>query len=176
LKGGIYLPPDSDNLAGEKGRSDSDRRHRLVIAGEARLPWKLRLSGILELATGAPFNVTTGGDENLDGITTDRPPGVGRNTGADTPLEPVNALREEHGLEPVTELREPRFAQLDLRLAKDFQIGGKGQGQVFFQVLNVTDKFNWGQIEGRATSINFGQPIGQLGPPRTYEIGFRLGF
>jgi len=177
LKGGIYLPPDSDDLSGERGRADSDRRHRLVLAGEGRLPWGLRLSGILELATGSPFNVTTGGDENLDGITTDRPVGVDRNTGADTPLDPVNALREEHGLEPVTELREPRFAQLDLRLAKDFQFADKkGYGQFFLQVLNVTDKFNWGLIEGRATSINFGQPIGQLGPPRTYEIGLRIGF
>ena len=39
LKGGIYLPPDSNDIAGEKGRTDSDRRHRGVVAGEGRLPW-----------------------------------------------------------------------------------------------------------------------------------------
>jgi hypothetical protein len=34
LKSGIYLPPNSDDLNLEKGRSDHDRRHRMVIAGE----------------------------------------------------------------------------------------------------------------------------------------------
>ena len=105
LKGGIYLPPDSDDLGAERGRSDSDRRHRLVLAAEGRLPWwGLRVSGVLEMATGSPFNVTTGGDENQDGIPTDRPAGLGRNTGADTPLDSVNALRAERGLAPLNNL------------------------------------------------------------------------
>jgi len=178
LRGGISLPPNSDDLAGERARSDADRRHRLVLAGGSGLPWAdLRYSGVLQLASGAPFNVTTGRDENLDGITSDRPPGVGRNTGADTPLGPVNDLRAEAGLPPVRSLSEPTFAQLDLRLWRPiFGRDDKERGEIFVQVFNVLNRFNGGPVEGRATSVDFGRAVGYAGPPRTIEAGFKLSF
>jgi len=109
LKGGISLPPDSDNITGERALSDSDRRHRFVFVGETPLRWLgLRASGTIQIASPTPFNVTTGRDENLDGISTDRPAGVRRNTGSSTPLDPINAvrqdaniLRQEVGLPPL---------------------------------------------------------------------------
>jgi len=200
LKGGISLPPFCPSFTAdpngnnrptdcqaygafqgfshEKGRSDADRRHRLVLSGASRLPWMgLHASGVMQLASGAPFNVTTGGDENIDGITTDRPTGVSRNTGADTPLDPVNELRAKNGLSPVDSLHEPTFMQVDLRVWKPFSNrSGKGGGEAFLQVFNLMDRFNGGPIEGRATSRDFGEAIGQVGPPRTLELGFRLDF
>ncbi len=162
----------------EKGRSDADRRHRFVLSGATRLPWMgLHASTVFQVASGAPFNVTTGRDENIDGITTDRPPGVGRNTGADTPLGPVNYIRAEVGLPPVSSLHEPTFMQVDLKVWKpfDFQVH-KGGGEAFLQVFNLMDRFNGGPIEGRVTSVKFGEPIGQIGPPRTLELGIRLQY
>ena len=52
----------------------------------------------------------------------------------------------------------------------------RGGGEAFLQVFNLMDRFNGGPIEGRATSRNFGEPIGQIGPPRTLEFGFKLDF
>jgi outer membrane receptor protein involved in Fe transport len=194
LKGGIYLPPNtgpalqvgtvlppgSYSLENEKGRSDSDQRHRLVVAGASRLPWgSVWLSGQMQLASGLPFNVTTGRDDNLDGITSDRPQGVGRNTGASTDLDVVNAIRTNPtvGLPPVDSLKEPVFWQIDLRVWKPFAYkGGDKTGNVYLQVFNLLDRFNAGLIEGRVTARNFGQPITQLGPPRTVEFGVMLGF
>ncbi len=177
LKGGISLPPDSDNIAGEKGRSDADHRHRLVLSGRAALPWwSLFASGVIQLASGAPFNVTTGRDGNLDGFTNDRPPGVGRNTGADTELDAVNELRAADGLPPVTSLREPTFFQVDIRVSKPFGMGGDRAGEAYLQVFNLMNRFNGGPIEGRATSQDFGEPIGQVGPARILEFGVRLDF
>jgi len=178
LKGGIYLPPDSSDLAAERGRSDHDRRHRFVAAAEGPIPWGgLRISGVLHLASGAPFNVTTGKDDNLDGIKSDRPDGIARNTGERTDLEAVNALRAEENLEPVTHLDEPSFAQLDLRLWKPFGWGArKGGGQVFLQVFNVLNRDNFVIMEGRAVAPNFGRPIGLAGPPRTLELGVQVAF
>ena len=96
LKNGISLPADSSNLQAERGRSDGDRRHNFVLSGDTRLPWMgLRLSGALRASSGLAFNVTTGTDDNLDGLLNDRPDGIGRNTGADTNLAVVNALRAE---------------------------------------------------------------------------------
>jgi hypothetical protein len=186
LKGGISLPPDSENLEGERGRADGDRRHRMVITGDTGLPWLgLRLSGSWQLSSGLAFNVTTGIDDNVDGILTDRPEGVRRNSGADTPLAPINALRMEHNqnlpedqqLEPVTSLSEPHFSQIDLRLYRPFPFAdGRGVGNFYFQVFNVLDRENAGLIEGRVISKNFGRPITLAGPPRTIELGLKLAY
>ena len=188
LKGGIYLPPDSVNLSGERGPSDADRRHRIVISGASALPWMgLRASGVVQLSSPVPFNVTTGRDDNLDGITTDRPPGVGRNTGEDTPLGPVNevrasenelrAIRSQPLLAPVTSLHAPAFYQIDLRVSKPFAArDGRTKGEMYLQIFNLLDRFNGGPVEGRAISPDFGRPIGLAGPPRTMELGLRLGY
>lgn len=179
LKGGIALPPDSNDLRGEKARSDSDRRHRFVVSGEAGLPWLgLRVAGVVQLASGVPFNVTTGKDDNLDGVLSDRPAGVGRNTGEDTPLTPVNRLRAQAGLPSVRSLREPNFFQTDLRFTKPIALkkNGRARAEIFAQVFNLLDRFNGGPVEGRVTSPNFGRPIGQAGPPRTFDFGLKAGF
>ena len=178
LKGGISLPPDSDDIGGERGRADGDREHRIVVSGDIPLGvMGLRSSIVAQYSTGMPFNVTTGTDDNLDGILSDRPEGVGRNTGEDTPLGPVNQLREDAGLEPVDSLDEPYFSQIDLRVYRQFGFkNGKGGGQVFLQVFNLLNRENAGLIEGRVLSRNFGETITLAGPPRTVELGFKVGF
>lgn len=178
LKGGIYLPPDSDHLSSERGPSDNDRRHRFVAAGDIGLGiWGLRASGVYQYATRLPFNVTTGADDNVDGITSDRPEGVGRNTGVDTPLQPVNDYRAAHGLAPVSSLSAPSLSQLDLRIYKPFPIkSGKGHGTAFVQIFNVFNRYNGGLVEGRALAGNFGAVISYAGPPRAFEMGFKMGF
>ncbi len=187
LKGGISLPPDSDNIAAERGRSDGNRRHRFVFSGAFALPWmELNLSTVVQLASGLPFNVTTGQDENLDGILSERPEGVGRNSGADTPLAAVNALRIEQNdrlmqvdpdgelLPMIESLDEPSFSQVDLRIYRPFAFGEKGQAEFFLQVNNLFDTNNVGLIEGRAISKNFGRAIGVAGPPRIIELGLKF--
>ncbi len=188
LKGGIYLPPDSDSLSGERARSDADRRHRFVLSGEHGLPWLgLRASGMVQVSSSAPFNVTTGQDDNLDGITTDRPNGVSRNTGDGTPVDTVNELRAREnelrqlrGQEPLTTIgaiHAPSYFQVDLKVSKPFALRGeRGKGEMFLQVFNLLDRVNGGLIDGRAISPEFGAVIGLAGPPRTVELGLRLGY
>jgi hypothetical protein len=61
----------------ERSRSLLDRRHRFVFSGTFDTPrWlgRLRLSPIFRVASGAPFNISIGGnDRNLDDVGTDRP-------------------------------------------------------------------------------------------------------
>jgi len=177
LKAGIYLPPNSDDMILEKGRSDHDRRHRGVLSGEFPIGVAgVRGSAVLQLATGAPFNVTTGADDNLDGIKSDRPEGVGRNTGENTPLYLINEIRSEKGLPLVNSLNEPSLVQLDLRIWKAFPLGSERNGQFFVQVFNLFNRVNPAMIEGRATSMNFGQATAQATLPRTVETGVRFAF
>jgi hypothetical protein len=61
----------------ERSRSLLDRRHRFVFSGTVDTPaWlgSLRISPIVRLASGAPFNISVGGvDRNLDDVANDRP-------------------------------------------------------------------------------------------------------
>lgn len=176
LKGGIALPPDSTNLRGERARADGDRRHRIVVAGDFPIAWAgLRGSAVAQYMSGIPFNVTTGSDDNVDGIKSDRPDGVARNTGEDTPLAVVNALRLDEGLAAVSGLDEPDFYQVDLRVYRRFALA-KGRAETYVQIFNLFDRVNPGLVEGRVLARNFGETITLAGPPRTVEAGLKFDY
>lgn len=65
------------DFRGERARSLLDRRHRFVFSGTLQSPrilGSLRVSSILRVASGSPFNVSLGGvDRNLDDVSNDRP-------------------------------------------------------------------------------------------------------
>ena len=65
------------DFAGERSRSLLDRRHRFVFSGTFDTPaflGRLRLSPIMRITSGAPFNISLGGaDRNLDDVGNDRP-------------------------------------------------------------------------------------------------------
>ena len=57
----------------EYSRAGFDVRHRVGIGGTIRLPWYVQLNPLVIISTGAPFNITTGRDDNFDTVFTDRP-------------------------------------------------------------------------------------------------------
>ncbi len=80
--------PNDPNFAGaaERGNAIFDQHHRFVLSGFYVLPLKITFGGVGTLASGLPFNYTTGTTNSGDtGATTDRPvingAVVGRNAG-----------------------------------------------------------------------------------------------
>jgi len=71
--GAYTAPANSFDLADEYGRASFDQRHRFFVGGSITLPWQMRLSPYLFASSGRPFNITTGRDNNLDTLFTDRP-------------------------------------------------------------------------------------------------------
>jgi len=64
------------NFQAELSRSLQDRRHRFAFSGTLDTPkylGKLRISPVIRIASGAPFNIGLGADRNLDDISNDRP-------------------------------------------------------------------------------------------------------
>lgn len=68
------------DFASEWSRSLIDRRHRFAFSGSMDTPYwlgKVRFSPIIRIASGAPFNISNGGqasdDRNLDDVNSDRP-------------------------------------------------------------------------------------------------------
>ena len=119
----------------ELARSLLDRRHRFAFSGTFDLPgylFRLRLSTILRISSGAPFNISAGGvDRNLDDVNNDRPDFKGDlgSLRARSPGEPLDASILSHfSLPPIGQEGDlPRNA-------------GLGPGQFIFD-LNVQREF-----------------------------------
>ena len=75
-----YGPQDPTNLALDRGLSEFDQRHKVVIAGVFDSPWKetilsgFQLAPIFTYTSGHPFNLLAGGEVNGNGHTTNERP------------------------------------------------------------------------------------------------------
>jgi len=74
-------PSNNYNLAADWGRSSNDQRHRFQSNIQFNYqPWGLGFQLNPSWNSGRPYNVTTGTDDNFDGVTNDRPAGEPRNS------------------------------------------------------------------------------------------------
>ena len=93
--------PNDANYTGqiENGSAIFDQRQRFVLSGYYVAPLRIVIGGIGTLATGLPYNITTGVNNSGDtGATTDRPVingvVIGRNTGRGTPIYDIQPFLE----------------------------------------------------------------------------------
>ena len=157
---GMYqLPADNYDLSAEWGRADFDRRHQVTGAGILNLPRAFKMATLITLASGIPFDITTGADDNGDSVANDRPAGVMRNTG-----------------------KGPGLARVDLRVGRIFRLPSplKGERQprnfdVYLDAFNVLNRTNFVSIVGVQTSPFFGRANAAL-PPRTIQLSARYHF
>ncbi|MEW5979273.1 MAG: TonB-dependent receptor [Acidobacteriota bacterium] len=156
--GGLnWFPADSFDPRGEWGRSDSDRRQQFNLLATGRFhPW-LNLGTSVGLLSGPPFNITTGHDDNRDGMANDRPPGVNRNQG-----------------------RGPGAAVIDLRWFRELRLNPSAQEKsplltLSVDAFNLLNRVNYQNYVGALSSPFFGQATGSL-PPRRIQLGLRLQF
>jgi hypothetical protein len=157
--GPFALPADNHDLAAEFGPSDYDRRQRFNSNGTFALGGSVSLGVVASLWSGAPFNITTGSDDNGDTVVNDRPAGVTRNSG-----------------------RGPGFAQIDLRLMKIFalaypfnQPGRRAEMQMILDAFNVFDRTNYVGYIGVQSSPWFGR-ANMARQPRTIQLAFKYRF
>ena len=102
----LSLPANSLDPDAEWGPSSQDIRHRLNAMLNVGLPQGVRanISGVVQSAS--PYTITTGRDDNQDGVSNDRPAGVGRNSERGTPRWDMN-----------------------VRFSRGFGFGGEGSSQ-----------------------------------------------
>ncbi len=155
------------NFRLERARSLLDRRHRFVFSGAFDLPGFLagvRLSPIIRVASGAPFNISLGGaDRNLDDVGNDRPifRGDSRMLRWRTPNDPIDASLldlfslptiGQSGNLPRNAGRGPGFFLFDLSLTREFRLNNRLRLRPLIEFNNVLNKtvFSFG-----AEFINF---------------------
>ncbi len=157
--GVLRLPADNYDLRPEMGRADFDRRHRLSLAGTVKLPANFRFGTVLTTASGIPFNITTGEDNNHDSVANDRPAGVTRNTG-----------------------NGPGLLQLDVRATKLLRVWrpanrDRSSANLAFSVdaFNVLNHPNYPNYVGVITSSRFGRANTAL-PARALQLSVTYRF
>ena len=154
--GSQAFPSDNYDKSADWGPSLNDIRNTLNAAINWTGPWGLLLGASGTFLSGAPYNITLGTDPNADGNVTERPPGVGHNSGRGASNWTVNA-----------------------QLAKVIPIGST-QIQVLVEVFNIFNHINPAGYVGAINSPEFGQPTRTadsfgLGP-RSVQVGLRFDF
>jgi len=138
--GALSLPADNYNLRQEWGPASTNRRHFLFIGGSATLPYGFRLNPFLTASSGAPFNITTGLDNNGDGQINDRPAGISRNSDLPASLYSLIPNRCIADCQPGG---SPVFLQDHLAANFPNGVTAIGPGSVSFN-LSVSRTFSFG--------------------------------
>jgi hypothetical protein len=139
----------------DKGSSDLALDHVFQINGLLELPWQIQISGIFRAQSGFHFSkridfVDPDGDANTNQIDTT----AGRNG-----------------------FTAPSYVNLDMRFAKQFNIGERVKAQILFEYFNLFNRQNPAAV-GNQEGIAL-QPFGkatQVLPGREGQIGFRIEF
>jgi len=158
------ISTDNYNLRADFVRSHGTGypTHNVNSTLNARLPLGLFLTGAMSMVGPNWYNITTGIDDNHDGIVNDRLPGVARNSG-----------------------QGPTTLYFNFNISKAFffgaPAGGNGNGNgtrnlnVFANMTNAFNRTNIGSMSGVMSSPNFGKPTSAL-DPRQIEVGLRFQF
>jgi hypothetical protein len=155
--GGItFFPGNSYDPNAEWARSDNDRRQKFDLLGSAQAGRFFIFGVALSLYSGKPVNITTGSDDNHDGVVNDRPAGVRRNT-----------------------LPGPGLIDLDLSVAHDFVFSKSPEHgkklTVSLNSFNVLNHPNSVTYVGVVSSPNFGHAV-QAQPPRRFQVDAQFKF
>ncbi|HEX8130104.1 MAG TPA: carboxypeptidase regulatory-like domain-containing protein [Pyrinomonadaceae bacterium] len=157
------FPANNYDLSAEYGRSALDIRHRFFLGGSISAPWGIRLNPLIFASTGAPFNITTGRDNNGDTQFNDRP------AFATAATLPAN-------------LKTTPFGDFDLNPAPGAEIiprnFGRSPGQ-FTVNMRINKSFGFGEMPGaasrRQTAANGQTPAGGEQTPPAAGGGGRRG-
>ncbi len=154
-----YFPGNSYFAAADWARSDNDRRHKFDLLGSTEIAKYFSVGAALSLYSGKPVNVTTGADDNHDGIYNDRPI-----------LPAAFARNTMHG---------PGLINLDLNVEHDFLlVKGKKEGPaltVGLNSFNVLNHQNDATYVGVLSSVYFGKAVSAL-PPRRMQLNLQFKF
>lgn len=189
-------PIDSNNLQLEYGPTPNDQRHRFTLAGTIEMPFGIRLSPILTLASGVPMDILL-----PDGSS--RIPQLQRNAGGrlfktvselNAFIQRINTNGGVNGnslpLAPANARFNDDFSSLDLRLSKVFRFGERFRFEPIVEVFNLFNTTNilgisntnysgFGNVLG---TPSFGQPITTAGGvfgsggARAFQLAGRFTF
>jgi hypothetical protein len=132
-----YGPQDPTNLGLDRGLSEFDERHKVVVAGVFDSPSHqsilsgFQLSPIFSYHSGLPFNLLAGGEVNGNNHTTnERPIGSPRDTGLG-----------------------PNYYDFDMRLTWRHKLGEKATMAVTAEGFNLANRTNFASVNNEVSPL-----------------------
>ena len=183
--GAFSIPASGDKLQSEWGPSSGDIRHRMGASFNISPITNVTLGLNLRAQSGMPFNITTGRDDNADGVFNDRPVGVSRNSArGGATIDLGGRLSWGFGFGTPKQAGGGGGTQITINsgggggLAPGF--GGAAADKRFrieFYVSgqNLLNRTNFTAYSFVLTSPFFGQPIA-ASQPRKLQTGVRFTF
>ena len=188
--GGI-VAQDSYHVAGSRGLSDFDARHRLVITALYELPFRgnrlvegWQVAAIFQSQSGNPVNIVTT-NSTVNGVAGTLRPDV---NGPVDILGQVDAWFDTSVFTPVPRFGNlgrnvvigPAFNNTDFSITKNTKFGDTMRVQFRAEFFDVFNHANFGQPGNVAGSPSFGRitntrfPTGESGSSRQIQFGLRL--
>jgi hypothetical protein len=164
-----YNPDAEKALSATSGlNADDDERHHVTLSGLFKMPLGFELSGVMQYNSSRRFNITTGRDNNGDGVLADRP-----NLVNGAYIDPGTGPGVQGNLGKNAGIAGGYFA-IDARLAKAVRVK-ELTFKLYGEAFNLTNKVNYAAYQGSIRSTLFGQPI-TARRPRTIQIGAQVDF
>jgi len=174
--GATSLPSDSLNPDLDWGPSRQDIRHRLQLQANAPILFGIRANANLNVASGVPYNMTTGRDDNDDGVFNDRPSSVGRNSLRGDMTWGLNLnLSKRISLSAVNTPVRGGGQSFGGPGGRGGNTGGGRSMELFVQAQNVLNHVTHTGYTGNLLSPFFGQAT-SVGAPRDVNVGVRFNF
>jgi Carboxypeptidase regulatory-like domain len=141
-------PLDPNDLQREYGPTPNDQRHRFTFSGSFSLPWELRLSPLVTLASPVPMDILMPDAQT-------RVPSLDRNAGGrrfhtagelNAFIAETNASGGIDGVLLPSVSSDARFGDsfksVDLRLSRRFQVGSRAALEALVECFNVFNTTN----------------------------------
>ncbi len=179
--GAFAVPANGDNLDTEWGPAMNDIRHRVGASFSMRPVGNLSVSLNARAQSGSPYTITTGRDDNGDGLFNDRPDGVMRNsarTAAQWDLGGRLAYSWGFGTRPQGGSGGGGTVVIGGGMAAGFAGGATNSRirvEVYVSGQNLLNRANYVGYSGVVTSPFFGQPTNVMNPRRV-QTGLRISF
>lgn len=185
--GPLSLPADSRNPDAEWGPAAQDARHRLFTMFNFPLPKGVRGNIMSQAQSGLPYTVITGRDDNRDGVSNDRPAGVGRNTERAAWRWDLNArISRGFGFGGERTATPGGGPVVQRRVGGDGEGGGpmmmsversndRCRADFYVQGYNLLNRTNYLNFSGNLQSPFFALPS-SAGPARRVEVGMQFAF
>ena len=185
--GPFSLPADNFDLRAERGPAPGDIRHRLFGMVNMGLFKGIRLGTTFNASSAAPYNITTGFDDNGDSVSNDRPIGITRNSARGAGLVNLSTRLSwgfgwgtPNGTATMGQRAVVIRARDDTDVLGQMPMGGGMSGkrwrtEFYVQAYNVLNHANRTNFTGVQTSPFFGRATSAF-PARRIESGLRFSF
>jgi len=189
---GIGFTNPADPSA-DYGRCDGDRTHIAngtvgyttpqLNGAVGLLASNWRVSGILNIRSGAPLNILSGRDNAFNGQANQRVDQISNDVYGEKTLN--NYLNRAAFAQPAAggfgnyrrnSIDGPGFWKIDLAISRLVSIATTQNVELRVEVFNLTNNFNWDIPNLNFAAATFGRITTQAGTPRIMQFGVKYGF